>query len=151
MPSASASLTIPVPVEIVYRYLHERYNRPAHHDVLLVAEEPRRLVFSAAARDSLLPISYGGWRWEYELRPMGESATRVTISYRWSWVMSILSSWTVRHQACNEIVETAMALDALGWGQYPAAPPEPAQERPSSEAIRLPPDRVTPGTGRGSL
>jgi hypothetical protein len=151
MPSTSATLTVPAPVATVYRYLHERYDRPAHRDVSLackgyvppvtrlVAERPHRLSFSVQARDSLLPIFYGGWRWEYDLWPVGDSATQVRISYRWGWVMAFLGMGMIHHQACNEIVETAMALDALGWSQDPASVPEPAQEGPSSEAIRLPP------------
>ena len=39
------------------------------------------------------------------------------------------------------IVETAMALDALGWGHHPAVAPGP--EGPASEAIRLPPGRIS--------
>jgi hypothetical protein len=81
----------------------------------LEAEPNKRLVFQIRGRDPLLRTFIGGWQWTYEIEPASESASRVRITYRWSWWMSLLGAGTTRHQACHEITTTALALDALGW------------------------------------
>jgi len=134
MPSVSATVAIPLPVPVVYRYLQERYDREAHRTTSMATKgyvptittvetvQGRRLCFRVKGRDPLLRVFYGGWQWEYDLQAVGDRATQVTIRYCWSWVMSLLSAWAIRHQACNEIVETAMALDALAWDESPNKP-----------------------------
>jgi hypothetical protein len=127
MPSVQTTVPVAAPVEVVYRYLSERYGRPAYLKTSLatrgyvpklerlVADEPSYLGFRAKGRDPILRISYGGWEWEYHIQAAGDQASEVTIGYRWSWGMSIMCAGTIRAQACNAIVYTAMALDALGW------------------------------------
>jgi hypothetical protein len=129
MPSLRATVPVAAPIEVVYSYLLDRYYRPAHCETsqatkgyvpavrCLDAEEPYFVRFQVKGRDPLLRIHYGGWQWEYQLQPTAEGATNVTICYRWSWLMSLLGAGTTRAQAANELVETAMALDALGWRQ----------------------------------
>jgi hypothetical protein len=136
MLSVTASVDIPVLPETVYRYLQSRYDRGAYRSTSLAtkgyvpnvtcleAEPKKRLVFHVRGREPFLRIFIGGWTWIYEIDAASESASRVRVTYRWSWWMSLLGLGTVRHQACNEIAETAMALDALGWarGEPGAAP-----------------------------
>jgi hypothetical protein len=149
MPSVSAKILVSTPVNVVYRYLLERYDRPVHQAaslatkgyvpsvVCLEADEPHYLRFFVKGHDPLLRAFIGGWQWEYDLEAVTETDTEVTIRYRWSWLMTLLSAGTVRHQACNDLVETAMALDALGWNPLARQPlRESQQPRQSSEAIR---------------
>jgi hypothetical protein len=143
MGSVRATVAVAAPVEIVYHYLLNRYHRPAACETSLAtkgyvptvhcveSDELRYLCFSVKGRDAWTKTSIGGWEWEYRLREVGDTHTEVTICYRWDWVMAFLGAGTVRHQACNEIVETAMALDALGWpARLGDGPP------PSSTGIR---------------
>lgn len=129
MPSVTASVEISAPPEMVYRYLHSRCDRQAHRSASLAtkgylpnvtcleAELNKRLVFEVRGRDPLLRTFLGGWKWSYRIEPASESASRVSITYCWNWWMSLLGAGTTRHQACNEITQTVMALDALGWGR----------------------------------
>ena len=41
MPSVAATVTIPAPVEIAYRYLRERYRRGTFHRAATAAKAPR--------------------------------------------------------------------------------------------------------------
>jgi hypothetical protein len=145
MPSVSTSIEVAAPLRTVYAYLQSRYDREAHRSASLAtkgyvpniacleAEPNKRLVFQVRGRDPLLRIFLAGWTWIYEIEPAGESASRVRMMYCWSWWMSLLGVGTTRHQACNEITETAMALDALGWGRgEPMHPPEPAHDTQST-------------------
>jgi hypothetical protein len=145
MPSVTASVEISVPPGTVYRYLQSRYDREAHRSAALAtkgyvpqvtcleAEPNKRLVFQTRGRDPLLRTFIGGWKWIYEIEPASESASRVRITYRWSWWMSLLGAGTTRHQACNEITATAMALDALGWDRgEPGAPDDRGRHSGSS-------------------
>jgi uncharacterized protein YndB with AHSA1/START domain len=68
MPSVSATVTVAAPVEIVYRYLRERYDSPAYCAASLAtkgyvprvryleADEPYRLSFFVAGRDPMLNV-----------------------------------------------------------------------------------------------
>jgi hypothetical protein len=95
------------------------------------SDEPHYLCFWVKGREGI-----GGWEWDYQLRAVAETATEVTICYRWSWVFSLLGAGTMRHQAANELVETAMALDALGWRESVGQDLKLAGQRSqSSEAI----------------
>jgi hypothetical protein len=137
MPSVTASIDVSASADIVYHYLRDRYNREAHRSTSLAtkgyvpkvtcieADSNNRLVFHVPGRDPWLRTSAGSWRWIYEVEPTGDSTSRVTISYHWSWLMAISGLGLIRHQACNEIVETAMALDAIGWSRLePRAVPD---------------------------
>ena len=136
MASVSASVEVAALSETVYRYLQSRYSREAHRSASLAtkgyvpdvtcleAVSNKRLVFQVRGRDPILRIFLGGWMWMYEIEPVSEYGSRVRITYHWSPWMSLLGGGTMRHQACNEITEMAMALDALGWGRG-----EPADAR----------------------
>lgn len=139
MPSKSCEVYVVAPPQIVYDYLQSRYDRDAHRSASLAtkgyvpnttcleAVPSRRLVFQVSGHDPLLRIFLSGWTWIYEIEPASGSASRVTMTYHWSWWMSLLGAGTTSHQASNEITETAMALDALGWARgEPSRPPEPA-------------------------
>jgi hypothetical protein len=142
MPAITTTVTVPAPIGLIYRFLLERYDRPLHCSTALAAkgyipnvlcleaDEPELLCFSVRGRDPLLRTFVGSWEWEYRLRPESEAVTEVAITYRWSWWVAFLCGGTARAQAANEIVETAMTLDALACGHAAARP------APSSEAIR---------------
>jgi hypothetical protein len=146
MPSVRATVAVAAPIDVVYRYLLERYGRSAHCETSLAtkgyipevlcldANEPYYLRFHVKGRDPMLRTFIGGWEWEYELRSVAKEGTDVTICYRWSWMMSLFSAGTMRAQASNEMVETAMALDALGWHQAWRQPAERIAQ--SDDAIR---------------
>jgi hypothetical protein len=150
MPSASATVTVRAASSTVYAYLERRYDSDAHCSASLATKGyvpdiscleaivDRRLMFVVAGRDALTRTNVGGWRWSYDIEPIGPAASRVTITYRWSWWMSLLGAGTTHHQACNEITETAMALDALGWAcSNPGdAVAEAAVARPQSVDIQ---------------
>jgi len=149
MSSVRSSITVDAPIAVVYRYLFDRYDSPAHCETSLAikgyvpaifcveAEEPSYLCFDVKGRDPVMRTFVGSWRWEYELRAVTEDTTDVTICYRWGWIMSLLGMGTIRAQACNEIVGAAMAIDALAWhhtsGRHAKIPRPTAQ---SSDAIR---------------
>ena len=126
MPSVGASVEVAVPPQTVYSYLQSRYDRDAHRSASLAtkgyvpnvscleAEPNKRLVFHVRGRDPVLRIFVSGWKWIYDIEPASKSGSRVSVTYIWSWWMSLLGAGTTRHQASNEITETAMALDALG-------------------------------------
>ena len=138
MPSVSASVDVSAPHAIVYQYLQTRYDSEALRSASLAtfgyvpnitcleAAPNNRLVFQFLVRDPIFQIFIGGWRWTYEIEPVNESVSRVRITYRWGWSTSLLGVGTTEHQACNEITETFMALDALSWGRgEPAAAADP--------------------------
>jgi hypothetical protein len=127
MPAASATVNVHAAAPMVYAYLAGRYDSEAHCSASLAtkgyvpavkcleAVADRFLVFMVPGRDPLTRLFVGGWTWSYDIEPTGAGESRVTITYRWNWRMSFLGAGTMYHQACNEITETAMALDALGW------------------------------------
>jgi hypothetical protein len=127
MPSLTATVKVSAPAPLVFRYLSERYERPAHLEASMASkgyvapirrlecEEGQKLSFSCRGRDPVLRIWIGGWKWSYELASLDHSLTEVTIRYQWSWGMAILAAGTTKHQAANELTETAMALDALSF------------------------------------
>ena len=59
---------------------------------------------------------------EYDMIPAGDSLTQVNIWYRWGLFMSFITMFTVRHQAANELIETALALEALALDPRTGAP-----------------------------
>src|SRR5947199_6879936 len=115
MPSVRATLSVAAPVEVIYRYLRERYHRPAHcltsqatkgyvpTIVCLEDDEPFHLSFSVKGRDSSQRTAVGSWEWEYDLVAVTATTAEVTICYRWSWWMGFLGGGTIRHQAANEL------------------------------------------------
>lgn len=112
-------------VDAVYKYLKERYSserfKKASMDtkgyvpkvVLIEDEINSKLVFSAKGHDPLIKMKIGGWQWGYSLKKIGEKQTEVSLFYEWSSTMTLLSLWTIKHQAANELTETVMSLDAL--------------------------------------
>jgi hypothetical protein len=128
MPLVSATVVITKSCETIYCYLQGRYQGQQYRaasmatkgyvpELQCLSSEPnRKLVFQVAGRDPLLG-SVGGWKWEYELNPIGSEATQVLIRYSWGLGMSLLGGGTVHHQASNELVETVMALEALAFPQ----------------------------------
>lgn len=127
-------LEIACPAAQVYAYLRDRHKTHVYRSVCMMTkgyvpeircvaeQENERLSFSVAARDALFRFKTGSWRWTYELTRLEDDRTKVTITYQWSVLLSLLSAFTVRHQAANEVIETALALDALaGVRQAPGA------------------------------
>jgi len=125
MPRVTATLTLPISRAGVYQYLRKRYDSELYRTVSLAAKgyvppitcleavEDVKLCFRVPGRDVLFGIPMGSWKWCYELESLSDSETRVTIWYEWSLLVTFLSAWTVKHQAANELVETALALKAL--------------------------------------
>lgn len=125
--SLRAVIDLPVERARVYQYLRNRYDGEAYRSACLATKgylpgivkledvENARLTFRVAGRDAWFKFSVSSWTWTYEIEPRGADRTQVTIEYNWSWVMSILSSWTARFQAGNEITGTVMALEALAY------------------------------------
>lgn len=125
MPMVSAEVEVSRPVADVFRYLRDRYTSSTFRSVCMKAKgyvpecqcleerENEHLVFWVAGRDGLLRFRISGWKWTYDLVPVGSDETRVAITYRWSPWVSLLSMFTARGQAANELTETALALDAL--------------------------------------
>ena len=129
MPSLSTTIEVPVDLPVVYRYLRDRYDGEAYRfaslsvkgyvpSVMRVVEiDNRSLRFTVPGRDPLLRMPIGSWTWGYDIESAAAGRTRITIEYTWSVLLSVLSAWTVRHQAANEIAETALALQALAFGR----------------------------------
>jgi hypothetical protein len=125
MPTVYGELEIDCPATQVYAYLRDRYKAHVFRSVCMMAKgyvpdihcveerDNERIAFSVAARDSLLHFKTGSWTWTYDLTRLESGRTKVAITYRWGILLALLSMFTVRHQAANEVVETAMALDAL--------------------------------------
>jgi len=57
-----------------------------------------------------------GWSWSFDFADQGGSRTGVTISYRWSLLLSLAGMGTIRAQAANEAVENVRGLLALEAG-----------------------------------
>lgn len=129
MPSLKATIEVPVKVSLTYRYLRDRYDGEAYRSACLATKgyvppvartenvENDTLGFYVPARDVLFQFPTGSWTWTYEFESVNPDQTRVSIEYTWSWVLSILSFWTIRHQAANELAETVMAIEALSYGR----------------------------------
>ncbi len=129
MPSVKATIELAADVSVIYRYLRDRYDGDAYRSACLATKgyvppvartedvENARLGFHVPAHDVLFKFPVGSWTWTYELESVKPDRTRVTIEYTWSWILSVLSSWTIRHQAANELAETVMALEALDYGR----------------------------------
>ncbi|MBM81195.1 MAG: hypothetical protein CMJ78_11460 [Planctomycetaceae bacterium] len=61
----------------------------------------------------MLNISFGGWKWGFDVRQLSGDVTRIMAWYHWGIFMSFAGLGTMGHQASNEIIETALALEAL--------------------------------------
>lgn len=129
MPSIKATIEVPVKVSLTYGYLRDRYDGDAYRSACLATKgyvppvartedvENDKLGFYVPARDVLFKFRTGFWTWTYEFESVKPDQTRVTIEYTWSWLLSALSFWTIRHQAANELAETVMAIEALDYGR----------------------------------
>ena len=128
MPSVEAVVEIAADARLVYQYLHDRYDGEAYIAASLASKgyvprvkrlesvDGRRLVFRVAGRDALTKIPTSSWKWSYEVEGIGEARSRVTIRYPWSCLLSLISLWSARLHACNEMAETVMALEGLALG-----------------------------------
>ena len=58
----------------------------------VVAFDPPRAIAWEPGQDAANDgnLSFGGWSWRYDLAPVGQSSTQVTLSYDWSAVPSYL-------------------------------------------------------------
>ena len=139
MPAVYGELDIACPTGQVYAYLRDRYKTDVFRSVSMMTkgyvpdiqcveqQENERLSFSVAGRDSLLHFNVGSWAWTYQLTRLTDNITKVAITYEWSVLISLLSAFTARFQAANELVETALALDALAANKSAEGDgPEPA-------------------------
>ena len=129
MPTVYGELEIACPTAQVYAYLRDRYKTDIFRSVSMMTrgyvpeiqcideQKDERLSFSASARDCLLHFKAGSWTWTYQLTRLEKDKTKVAVTYEWSILLSLLSMFTVRGQAANELSETALALVALGSEQ----------------------------------
>jgi hypothetical protein len=127
MPSVHATVEVPVESMRLYRYLQSQYDGTAYRAASMAARgylppvkcleaiEGERLRFSVSARDALFHIRYSGWMWTYELEPVDQSRTRLTIRYEWPFLLSLLAGGSVRLQAANELTQTVLAVEALAF------------------------------------
>jgi len=125
MSTIHGEVSICRPVSLVYGYLRSRYESEMFRSICMTTKDyvpeiqcleergNERLSFSVAGRDALLGFKVPGWKWEYRLSAIGNEGTKVGITYQWGIGLSLLSAFTARFQAANEIVETALALHAL--------------------------------------
>lgn len=125
MPTVYGELEIACPAAQVYAYLRDRYKTHVFRSVCMMTkgyvpdvhgieeQENERLSFTVASRDSLLRFKTAGWTWTYHLTRLESDRTKVAITYQWGLLLSLLSMFTARGQAASELIETAMALDAL--------------------------------------
>ncbi|HEY4019155.1 MAG TPA: SRPBCC family protein [Pseudonocardiaceae bacterium] len=49
-------------------------------------DQPRTISWEPGQYDADGNLGLGGWEWRYDLNPVGESATEVTLTYEWSQV-----------------------------------------------------------------
>ena len=120
-----AELEVGCPIAETYAYLKDRYKTDVYRSVCMMTkgyvpeiqtveeQENKRLTFYVAGRDALLKFKTPGWRWTYELARLDDHKTKVALTYQWGLLLLLLSAFTIRHQAANELVETALALEAL--------------------------------------
>jgi len=125
MGEISTKIEINIKTDIVYENLKERYNSQRFKNasletkgyippiILKENKENSKLVFTSKGHDSLTKMKIGGWQWSYDLKELDGNRTEVIISYEWSLFMTIMSFFTVKHQAANELCETVLSLDAL--------------------------------------
>lgn len=123
--SKTAILKIPLNVEPIYNFLRFSHESKIYKDASLMVKgyvpnikctkevKNNKLAFEVPGRDPILKIFIGGWKWEYIFSPISDTETEVQITYKYGLFMALLGMGTIGHQAANEIVETATALDAL--------------------------------------
>jgi hypothetical protein len=116
---------IECPIEKVYDYLKNRFESEQYRSVCMMTKgyipdincmeevENRHLAFYVAGRDSMLKFKIGNWQWRYNLYAVNETRTRIEVIYEWNLFMTIITCFTIRMQAANEIIETCLALEAL--------------------------------------
>jgi len=51
-----------------------------------VFDPPRAIVWRPGQGDDDANLDFGGWTWRYDLKPVGQSQTEVTLTYDWSAV-----------------------------------------------------------------
>ncbi len=119
-----ATITISTNCQKTYEYLRTRYDSEIHKSVSLATKgyippiihvsevKNERLAYKVAGHDYLLG-SLSNWEWGYELKVISDEITQVDIWYKWDLILAIFGIGTIGHQVANEMVETAMALDAL--------------------------------------
>jgi len=118
-------ISIARPVSQVYAYLKNRYNSDVFESICKMTKgyvpkvecleevEDERLSFRVPARDTVLLFRIGSWTWSYQLTAIGDGLTKVGITYEWGIWLDLVTMFTAKHQAANELVETALAIDAL--------------------------------------
>lgn len=55
-----------------------------------VFDQPRAIAWQPGQYDAGGELRFGGWTWRYDLTPVGESQTEVTLSYDWSAVPPVI-------------------------------------------------------------
>jgi uncharacterized protein YndB with AHSA1/START domain len=55
-----------------------------------VFDPPRAIAWQPGHGADDAALEFGGWLWRYDLKPVGQSATQVTLTYDWSAVPSDL-------------------------------------------------------------
>ena len=122
----TTTITIQVPQSTIFFYLRERYNTELYKNTgqesigyvpmpLCIKEVPfSEIEFEVEGRDTIFSsLKVQGWRWGYQIQPDSEGKTKVTLWYKWGLLLTLITFGTARGQACNELLETALALLAL--------------------------------------
>lgn len=125
MARKSVTVVIEAPVRTVFRYLDRKYDTQLfQHAALeaygrklsarkLDAVEDQSLRYEADGCDTLTGWRVGSWTWGYEMSPLTQVSTKVTIWYEYGPWLVFASAGTAGHQAATEITETVSALEAL--------------------------------------
>ncbi|MBC3192288.1 SRPBCC family protein [Pseudonocardia sp. C8] len=79
-----------------------------------VCDPPRTISWKPGYDDGTGTIRYGGWTWRYDLAPIGDGATAVTLTYDWSGVPASVREYLRFPPFGREHLENSLAhLDAL--------------------------------------
>lgn len=125
MGKVTAVITLNMDSQKVYKYLKDRYDSERYKQAcidtkgyvppikLVENEVNSKLKFTVMGYDALLKMHMGSWTWTYRLKEIDAHKAELTLSYQWSFLMTLLAMGTIKSQATNELVETVLALDAL--------------------------------------
>ncbi|MFP5068131.1 SRPBCC family protein [Pseudonocardia nantongensis] len=105
----------------VFRIAMYHSNHPDGHYEMAnrveVLDPSRTIAWQPGQDDGAGTVEYGGWVWRYDLAPLGDTATTVTLTYDWSGVPAFLREHIVFPPFGVEHLENSLAhLDELATG-----------------------------------
>ena len=84
-----------------------------------VFQPPRAIAWLPGQGDDDAALDFGGWVWRYDLEPVGDHQTEVTLTYDWSAVpagwRSTTTSRITRRPSRPRLKGCARASAARGW------------------------------------